>query len=85
MKDIMTLQEAAEYLQVHEMTLYRWAKRGLVPGAVKLGGRWRIQRAKLEQGLFGEAAGICTSSHKDQLPHPRDIVQQHIDTDPSRT
>lgn len=42
--------EASEYLGVHEMTIYRWLKRGVIPG-FKIGGRWRIHKEKLDELL----------------------------------
>lgn len=39
---LYTLEQAAEYLQVHYTTMRRWAKQGTIP-AFKVGGRfWRI-------------------------------------------
>lgn len=46
--DLLTLREAADYLRVSMKTAYGLADRGTLP-AVKVGGRWRIQRAELEQ------------------------------------
>jgi excisionase family DNA binding protein len=39
------------YLGVAEKTVYRWLARGLIPGAFKLGGRWFVHQAKLDEGL----------------------------------
>ncbi len=45
--ELMTVKQAAEYLQVNPKTLYRWLAEGDIPG-VKLGGRsWRVQRGTL--------------------------------------
>jgi excisionase family DNA binding protein len=44
----MTLQQVAEYLQVHVMTLYRWAKKGAIP-AFKVGNRWRFKRTQIDE------------------------------------
>jgi len=39
---LYTLEQAAEYLQVHYTTMRRWAKQGIIP-AFKVGDRfWRI-------------------------------------------
>ena len=40
---IMTTKEIAKYLGVHEMTVYRWLKTGILPG-FKIGGRWRSKK-----------------------------------------
>ena len=47
--DILTVKEVAAYLQIHWMTAYRWANRGELPGAFKLGGRWRFKKAVVDR------------------------------------
>ncbi len=47
---IMTTKEVAKYLGVHEMTVYRWLKKGVVPG-FKIGGRWRSKKDLLDAYL----------------------------------
>jgi excisionase family DNA binding protein len=39
----------ADELDFHRETLYRKLKRGEIPGARKVGGRWRIPRWALEE------------------------------------
>lgn len=46
-RPLFTTREAAEYLQVHEMTMYRMMKKGLIKG-FKVGGRWRVRKDVLE-------------------------------------
>lgn len=47
---IMTTKEIAKYLGVHEMTVYRWLKKGVLPG-FKIGGRWRSKKDLLDSYL----------------------------------
>jgi excisionase family DNA binding protein len=47
---IMTTKEIAKYLGVHEMTVYRWLKKGVLPG-FKIGGRWRSKKDLLDAHL----------------------------------
>ena len=47
---IMTTKEIARYLGVHEMTVYRWLKKGVLPG-FKIGGRWRSKKDLLDAYL----------------------------------
>ena len=47
---IMTTKEIARYLGVHEMTVYRWLKKGVLPG-FKIGGRWRSKKDLLDSYL----------------------------------
>jgi len=47
-KEIMSPQEAAEYLRVSKVTLYKLLRNGEVP-AKKFGNQWRISRAVLDE------------------------------------
>ena len=47
MGELMTMEEIKSYLQLHEMTIYRWVKTGAIPG-FKVGGRWRFIRSEIE-------------------------------------
>ncbi len=49
-KELLTVDEAADYLAVHPMTVYRWCREGRLPAA-KLGAVWRIRRAALDDLL----------------------------------
>lgn len=44
---IMTPKEAAKYLSLHLITVYRLTKKGELPG-FKLGGQWRFKKDLLE-------------------------------------
>ena len=44
---VLTIQEVAALLRISERTIYAMAKEGRLPGAVKVGGRWRVLRVKL--------------------------------------
>ena len=48
---IMTTKDIAKYLGVHEMTVYRWLKKGILPG-FKLGGLWRSKKDVLDEWLI---------------------------------
>ena len=50
-KELMTVAEVCDYLQIHRITFYRWAKQGKIP-AVKVGKSYRVVRSKLES-IFG--------------------------------
>jgi excisionase family DNA binding protein len=51
MNEILTPIEAGLYLNVHVRTIYRLAKKGLLP-ASKVGGRWRLEKATLDKWLL---------------------------------
>lgn len=45
---ILTVKEAAEYLRIHPITLYRLLERDRVPGAFKIGSQWRLKKETIE-------------------------------------
>jgi excisionase family DNA binding protein len=44
---MMTIDEVAEYLQLHPLTVRRLAREGSIP-AFKVGRQWRVKRALLD-------------------------------------
>jgi excisionase family DNA binding protein len=54
-RDIMTVQEVAEYLRLNEMTIYRLARKGEIP-ALKVGRTWRFKKELINE-WFRQAAG----------------------------
>jgi excisionase family DNA binding protein len=54
MSDILTAEQAAEYLQLDPETVRRAARRGELPGA-RIGRRWRFRKQDLDN-IFVEAA-----------------------------
>ena len=44
---VLTIKEVATLLKISERTVYAMAKEGRLPGAVKVGGSWRVMSAKL--------------------------------------
>ncbi len=49
-QEILTVEQAAEYLQIHRITLYRYIREGLLP-AVRLGKMYRLFRRDIEAFL----------------------------------
>ena len=45
--ELLTLDEVAAYLRVHERTVYRLLRQGLLAGR-KVGREWRVHRLDLE-------------------------------------
>ena len=56
LEEILSLDEAAQYLRIKRRTLYSLAARGVVPAA-KIGGQWRFRRSQLD-GLFEEPRAL---------------------------
>ena len=52
--DLLTCEEAAQYLRLHCRTVYRLLQEGRLPG-VRVGRQWRILRADLDAYLRGQA------------------------------
>ena len=50
MGQILTTKELAEYLKLTEVTIYKYANEGRIPG-FKLGGRWRFDKEKIDELL----------------------------------
>ncbi len=51
--EILTLQQAADLLQISERTIQRMLKKGEVPGT-QIGGQWRFDRDQLRALVRGE-------------------------------
>ncbi|MEW6609884.1 MAG: helix-turn-helix domain-containing protein [bacterium] len=47
---IMTLKEVADYLRLHESSIYRLSKAGKIP-AYKVGRGWRFKKDKIDEWL----------------------------------
>ena len=52
---IMTIDEVAEYLDLHPLTVRRLARDGEIP-AFKVGRQWRIKRELLEKWIADRSA-----------------------------
>lgn len=52
---IMTVDEVAEYLNLHPLTVRRLARDGEIP-AVKVGRQWRIKRELLDKWIADRSA-----------------------------
>lgn len=53
---LLTIQEAAKYLDIHPITLYKWVKKNKIPAA-KLGKNWRFRKATLEAWIDKHTKG----------------------------
>jgi excisionase family DNA binding protein len=49
-RDLLSVEEVAEYLDVNPVTVYRWCREGLLP-SVRIGKFWRVRRQALEDFL----------------------------------
>lgn len=49
-KQVMTVKDVADYLDVHPMTIYKYVKDGCIP-AFKIGDSWRIRRDSIQKWI----------------------------------
>jgi excisionase family DNA binding protein len=50
--ELMTVKEMAEYLRIPIPTIYYLAQRWQLPGALQIGGRWRIKKSVVDKVLL---------------------------------
>jgi len=67
-KEIMTVKQVAEYLQMDEHTIYKLARSGQIP-SIKIAGQWRFKKEVIdkwisEQSLERVLQNIKSSSKK---------------------
>lgn len=66
MEQILTASQVAEMLQVHLRTVYKLARRGLIPGR-KFGGGWRFSRDEIMKMISnGRVGSLETDSSSAQ-------------------
>ncbi|MAN53113.1 MULTISPECIES: helix-turn-helix domain-containing protein [unclassified Marinimicrobium] len=62
--DVITLKEVAEFLKVHERTVYRLAAKGEIP-AFKVANSWRFRRQDIERWIDQQThSAMPRSSHE---------------------
>ncbi len=49
-KEIMTAQEVAEYLNIHPLTVHKFARQGKIP-AFKIGTDWRFHKKYIDKWI----------------------------------
>ena len=64
MEQILTASQVADMLQVHLRTVYKLARKGLVPGR-KFGGGWRFSRDEIVRMISGGHAGLLAAEFAD--------------------
>ena len=60
MAEILTAKEVAEYLQLTEVTVCKYATEGKIPGN-KIGSRWRFEKDKIDELLKNENRNTCNT------------------------
>ncbi len=49
-KEIMTVKQVAEYLQIDEHTIYKLTRTGLIP-SLKIAGQWRFKKDVIDKWI----------------------------------
>jgi len=49
-EEILTVKELAKYLKMDEHTVYRLARKGVLPGT-KIGGEWRFKKDLIDKWI----------------------------------
>jgi excisionase family DNA binding protein len=55
-RELFTVEQLAQYLQVHFCTVMRLLKRKALPGAFKIGWQWRFNKAAIDRWRFSQEA-----------------------------
>jgi len=53
-KEIMTVKQVAEYLQMDEHTIYKLARSGRIP-SIKIVGQWRFKKDVIDKWISEES------------------------------
>lgn len=53
-KEIMTVKQVAEYLQMDEHTIYKLARSGQIP-SIKIAGQWRFKKEVIDKWISDES------------------------------
>jgi len=62
-KEIMTVKQLAEYLQMDEHTVYKLARSGQIP-SLKIAGQWRFKRDVIDKWISKETLKRLTQNTK---------------------
>jgi len=62
-KEIMTVKQVAEYLQMDEHTIYKLARTGLIP-SLKIAGQWRFKKDVIDKWISEQSLGRAIQNIK---------------------
>jgi len=65
-KEIMTVKQVSEYLQMHEHTIYKLARSGQIP-SLKIAGQWRFKKDVIDKWISEESLVRATHNIKSSL------------------
>lgn len=77
-KSLMNAKEAAEYLKLNYMTVYKLAQAGRIP-ASKIGGNWRFKKEILDEWIAKQATAVeGVVLVVDDDPRVREVLKDAI-------
>jgi len=62
-KEIMTVKQVSEYLQMDEHTVYKLARTGLIP-SLKIAGQWRFKKDVIDKWISEQSLERATQNIK---------------------
>lgn len=77
-----TLADLSERLHVPSRKLVAWARRGELPGAVMIGGRWRVKSRVIDRWLTTVKAALAYRK-PFQPPTQKELLQSLLESPPS--
>lgn len=64
MAEMMTTKDLAKYLKLHEITISKYAKQGLIPG-IRIGRVWRFDKVAIDEWI-GEGQNKTESVYRSR-------------------
>ena len=74
-RELLSVEEVAEYLNVSAVTVYRWCKEGRLP-CIRIGKLWRVRREALED--FLQHSEHPTTLLSERLRLVLDVLPTHV-------
>lgn len=76
LKEVMTLSQVAEYLQLSEKTVLRMCQKGDIPGA-KIASQWRFMRSVIRDWLAGQMQTMPSTELAEIAQHSKTNLTIH--------
>ncbi|HIH96205.1 MAG TPA: helix-turn-helix domain-containing protein [Thermoplasmata archaeon] len=74
-KEIMTVKQVAEYLQMDEHTIYKLARSGQIP-SIKIAGQWRFKKEVIDKWISDESLERVLQNTKSASAGKKDKVNK---------
>ena len=73
-KEILTAKEVAEYLNIHPLTVHRYAREGRIP-AFKIGTDWRFHKKYIEKWIKQKVTSNFENKKQNKTLFDKDKVE----------